>query len=298
MTTTTDAHTTRVGIVGLGHIGGGVATSLIRTGMVPTAVFDVRPDASKSIEGCPSIATSAADVAQQCDLVILAVVTAEQAAEALFGTDGIASQHPDGLIVVLLSTIAVDSLQHLVRRCTEQGIALLDAAVTGGGRAALNGLIVMVGGPDETVKRALPVLEGFARNVVHCGPSGAGMVTKLARNAITFGQWAVIHEATSMAAVAGVNPETLLGVLTDGTEDGTDPLNPLRRIVSGKSISPIQAHAAHQLADKDLAAAQKLGITVGLPTPVMDQVRPILPQVFLSELTRPVPTNLEHPGSS
>lgn len=287
MTTTTEGNKTRVGIVGLGHIGGGVATSLIRTGMVPTAVFDVRPDASKSVEGCPPIAASAADVAEQCELVILAVVTAEQAAEALFGVNGIAARHRDGLIVVLLSTIAVDSLQQLAERCAKQGIDLLDAAVTGGGRAASNGLIVMVGGPDETVKRALPVLEGFARSVVHCGPSGAGMVTKLARNAITFGQWAVIHEATSMAAAAGVSPETLLEVLTDGTGDGTDPLNPLRRIVSGESINPQQAIAAHQLADKDLAAAQQLGVTVGLPTSVMDHVRPILPKVFLSELDQP-----------
>ncbi|MFC8521427.1 MULTISPECIES: NAD(P)-dependent oxidoreductase [Micrococcaceae] len=252
----TGADTTRVGIVGLGHIGGGVATSLIRTGIAPKAVFDIRPEAAKRIEGCPVSEGSAADVANQSDVVILAVVTAEQAAEALFGAHGIGARQRDGLIVVLLSTIAVDSLHQLAERCAKQGIYLLDAAVTGGGRAASNGLIVMVGGPDEIVKRALPVLEGFARRVVHCGPTGAGMVAKLARNAITFGQWAVIHEAVSMAAAAGVTPRTLLDVLTDGTGDGTDPLNPLRRIVSGESNDPVQANAAHQLADKDLAAAQ------------------------------------------
>ena len=72
--------------------------------------------------------------------------------------------------------------------------------MTGGTVAAKNGLVTMVGGPDEAVQRALPVLEAFSKNVVHCGPLGAGMATKLARNAITYAMWAAVREATSLAA--------------------------------------------------------------------------------------------------
>ncbi|MET0698890.1 MAG: NAD(P)-binding domain-containing protein, partial [Mycobacterium sp.] len=184
----------RAGVIGLGMIGGGVAVSLARRGRTPL-VFDVRPDAADDLAGVPRQASSAADVARDSDVVLLAVVNAAQVREVLRADDGVlAGAHP-GLIVVLLSTLAVPDVHELADECREFGVSLLDCGVTPGDQAANNGLVAMVGGDDCTVRRAMPVLDDFAKRVVHCGPLGAGMATKIARNVITYGTWRAVQEA-------------------------------------------------------------------------------------------------------
>src|SRR3546814_14145600 len=70
------------GVIGLGHIGSGVALCLARAGML-TAVYDVRQDASEGLEGVPAVAPTAAEVARQCDVVLIAVVNAQQTIDVL-----------------------------------------------------------------------------------------------------------------------------------------------------------------------------------------------------------------------
>lgn len=78
----------------------------------------------------------------------------------------------------------------------------------------------MIGGPDDAVTKAIPVLEDFARAVVHCGPLGAGMTVKIARNLITYGVWAVVDEAANLAQANNVSLRTLLELLRVADDDG------------------------------------------------------------------------------
>ncbi len=180
----------RPGVVGLGMIGGGVAVSLANSGRPASAVYDVRPDAADGLEGVPAPVGSPAAVAEASDVVLVAVNTAEQADEVLAGERGLLSAAKAGMIVVLLSTVTLEAVRTLSALCAEHDVILLDAGVTGGTVAAKNGLVTMVGGPDEAVQRALPTLQAFSKHVVHCGALGAGMATKLARNAVTYAMWA------------------------------------------------------------------------------------------------------------
>jgi 3-hydroxyisobutyrate dehydrogenase len=75
----------RAGVIGLGMIGGGVALSLARSGRPVAAVHDVRPDAADDLDGVPDQVESPAAVAKECDVVLLAVVSAEQARDVLAG---------------------------------------------------------------------------------------------------------------------------------------------------------------------------------------------------------------------
>ncbi|MFF1828610.1 NAD(P)-dependent oxidoreductase [Paenarthrobacter sp. NPDC058040] len=273
----------RAGVVGLGMIGGGVAVSLVRSGLVP-AVYDVRPDAADALSGAPAQVSSPANAAKASDVILLAVVNAEQARDALIGEQGLlAGSHP-GQVIALLSTISVDDVRELAALCEAKGVDLLDAGVTGGTRSAENGLVVMVGGADAPVSKAMPILKAFAKTVVHCGPQGAGMVTKLARNAITYGQWAVIHEAAGFASAGGVELGSLLEVMVEGDDEGTDHLNLLRGLVAGMTASPERIASADYLAEKDLDAAQQFAASVGVPTPITDQVRPAMHSVYSRQL--------------
>lgn len=256
----------RTGVIGLGMIGGGVATSLSRSGYLPL-VYDIRPEAA-DLPGTPELAASPAVVATASDIVFVSVVNADQALDVLNGKDGLLSGSHSGLIVVLLSTVSLETVTRLSELCTEYDVTLLDCGVTPGDKAAENGMVAMVGGDEESVEHARPALEGFAKAVVHCGPLGAGMATKLARNVITYGSWRTVSEAASLAASAGVSPQTLIDVIETADPDGTTALMLLRQqqtsaaAAVGEQIRPLMA--------KDLAAAKELAASSGLQMPLVD----------------------------
>ncbi len=272
--------TPQVGIIGLGMIGGGVAVSLVRSGITPTAVYDIRPDASEKLEGVPAQVATPAEVGRLSDIVMLAVVNTAQARDVLSSEHGLLSTTREGTIIVLLSTVSMQDLRELSGLCESHGAVLLDAGVTGGTKAAENGLVVMLGGSDDVVERAMPALNGFAKAVVHCGPSGTGMVTKLARNAITYGQWALIHEATALAQVGGVAPDRLLKALVEGDDPGTDRLNLLKGAVAGYKTPEERVVSADYLAQKDLGAAQDFAAEMGVETPLINDIRPKMRDVY------------------
>jgi 3-hydroxyisobutyrate dehydrogenase-like beta-hydroxyacid dehydrogenase len=124
-------------------IGGAVATRLAQTNW-PLAVYDVRDGDSDTLPGLPPQLESAREVAECSDVVMIAVVTAEQAEDALIGDGGLLTGDHGELTVVLLSTVTLQAVHRLDRLCRERGAALLDAGVTsGGGRAAEDGLVMM-----------------------------------------------------------------------------------------------------------------------------------------------------------
>ncbi|MET0897068.1 MAG: NAD(P)-binding domain-containing protein [Mycobacterium sp.] len=262
----------KAGVIGLGMIGGGVAVSLARSGRVP-AVYDVRADAAGELAGVPAISVSPAEVARGSDVVLVAVVDATQVRAVLAGPEGVlAGAHP-GLIVVVLSTVAVPEVHEIASLCAEAGVALIDCGVTPGDQAARNGLVAMVGGDDCTVRRAMPVLSDFAKRVVHCGPLGAGMATKIARNVITFGSWRAAHEAAELARSAGVAPQTLIDVVEEADPQGATLFQWLRHRFDRPPGVEAAAPQVLRLMEKDLAAAQDLARDSHVDVPLVDAAR-------------------------
>lgn len=262
----------RAGVIGLGQIGGGVAVSLARSGR-PPVVYDVRPDAADELDGVPAVETSAAQIARDSDVVLIAVVDADQVRGVLRGEDGVLAGAQPGLIVVVLSTLSVPEVRSLAEECAAHGVTLLDCGVTPGDMAADNGMVAMVGGDDHSVRRAMPVLADFAKRVVHCGPLGAGMATKIARNVITYGNWRVAHEAATLAEAAGVDPATLIDVVREADPDGAMMFSWLNNRTH--NAEAVESHGEHvlRLMDKDLAAAQQLAGENGVETPLVDVAR-------------------------
>jgi 3-hydroxyisobutyrate dehydrogenase-like beta-hydroxyacid dehydrogenase len=269
----------RAGVIGLGMIGGGVAVSLARMGRVPT-VYDIRAGAHENLDGIEAMVTCPREVAAESDVVFLAVVDAEQARAALSGDDGVLAASRAGLVVVLLSTVSPEQLRELSAICAERGVVLLDVGVTGGARAADNGLVVMVGGDAAEYERVLPVLHDFAKSVIYCGPLGAGMAAKLARNALTYTSWVAVREAASLAAAGGVPLDKFLTILEEGTDGGTDPLNSLRSILRETDPDPAQLSATLAIVHKDLRAIHSMAWRERIETPLLDLITPHLEQVF------------------
>lgn len=236
-------------------------------------MYDLRPEAADGLAGVPAQLRSPAEVAELSDVVLVAVVDADQARTALTGEDGLLTRAHPGLVVVLLSTVAVPVVHELAGSCAAAGASLLDCGVTPGNKAAENGMVAIVGGPDDVVAAARPVLDDFAKTVVHCGPLGAGMATKIARNVVTYGSWRAVREAAALTEAAGVPPSKLLDVLEAADADGALLLTLLRLHVAGHDLGPSQAAAAGHLLEKDLDAAQDLAGTFGVDVPLIDVTR-------------------------
>jgi 3-hydroxyisobutyrate dehydrogenase-like beta-hydroxyacid dehydrogenase len=264
--------TPRAGVIGLGMIGGGVAVSLARRGRIP-AVYDIRSDAADGLVDVPAPLGSPAEVARASDVVLVAVVDADQARTVLSGEDGVlAGAHP-GLVVVLLCTVAVPVVHELAELCAQHDVDLLDCGVTPGDKAADNGLVAIVGGQESTVDTAMPVLADFAKRVVHCGPLGSGMATKIARNVITYGTWRAVHEASTLAEAAGVDPEKLITVIDEADPDGTTLFSWLRMRLAGQEEIRAMVPQVQRLQDKDLAAAQDLAEHLSVSLPLVEVAR-------------------------
>jgi 3-hydroxyisobutyrate dehydrogenase-like beta-hydroxyacid dehydrogenase/alkylhydroperoxidase/carboxymuconolactone decarboxylase family protein YurZ len=268
----TDTQTLRAGVIGLGMIGGGVAVSLARSGRTP-AVYDIRPGAADGLPGVPAILASPAEVAEVADVILVAVVNADQAHEAIGGKNGLLSTARPGQTIVLLSTVALPVVHELAELCAKERVGFLDCGVTPGDRAAENGMVAILGGEQSVVDHALPVLADFAKGVVHCGPLGAGMATKIARNVITYGSWRTVAEASALAGAAGVDPAKLAEVIDTADPDGRTLLQLLRMHDADGALPDAVGRQIDPLMTKDLDAARDLAAALGVDVPLVDVTR-------------------------
>jgi 3-hydroxyisobutyrate dehydrogenase-like beta-hydroxyacid dehydrogenase len=266
--------TLRAGVIGLGTIGGGIVVSLGRRGRA-AAVFDIRPDVASGLPGGPILLRSPAEVGRVSDVVFVSVVDAVQVAEAIAGPDGVLSAAHPGLVIVITSTVAVQVIRDMAGLCERCGAALLDCGVAGGSKAAENGLLALVGGPDDVLARVRPVFDDFAEEVVHCGPLGTGMATKIARNVVTYGCWRAVHEAVQLAAASGVEPATLVEVIEASDREHIALLSLQRLRMAGRTVDTasrtVQTYLRNM--DKDLDGAQQLAAETGLAVPLVDVAR-------------------------
>ncbi len=197
-----------VGVVGLGDIGKGVASSLQREGF-PLVVCDVRAEATKPYADTATVAGSPADLVTRSDVVVVAVVNDEQVHAVLSGPGGgLAAAGPDTTFVVV-STISGPCVQAIGTEAAALGVPVLDCGVSGGPAAAASGdLVCMVGGDPQVIERVQPVFDAIGSLTVTMGPFGAGLAAKLARNLVQYGSWLAAYEAQRLAEAAGI-------VLTD-----------------------------------------------------------------------------------
>lgn len=265
---------TKAGVIGLGVIGSGVALCLARAGMVG-AVYDIRPDAADGLEGVPAVAASPAEVARQCDVVIIAVVSAEQTMAVLTGPDGVLASARPGLVIVLVATVALDDLTRIRALTEASGVGLVDCGVTGGTLARQNGLVCLVGATPEQLAIVKPVLEGFAKSVAHMGGPGAGMAAKIARNVVVYGCIRAGYEGAALARAAGVDVQQLAQVIEESSDGVGGPMMLMGR--PGDPLTdPEEAKVreyVRNLMNKDLDAALDLGKSLGVGLPLIELVR-------------------------
>ncbi len=208
----------RIGFIGLGMMGRGMAANIRRKGFSLTVMAHRSRAAVDALiaEGA-SEATTPAELAQVSDVVLICVTGSPQVEALIGGPDGILQTARPALVVVDCTTSQPASTRRLAAALADKGAAMVDAPVTRGPPDAEAGrLNSLVGGSDETIARIRPVLEAYSETIVHFGPIGAGHTAKLINNMITMGYAAVIAEAIGTAAAAGVDLAKLYRVISQG----------------------------------------------------------------------------------
>jgi 2-hydroxy-3-oxopropionate reductase len=205
----------RVAVLGAGSLGRGFAASLVRGGFV-TTVFDTSETAVESATAVGATAVgSVAELALDADVLVVALPDTPQILEALGGVEG--HLQPGGLVLVM-STVAPETVVELGARLAPAGVDVLDCPVSGGpGRAERGELAIMVGGGDEAFTRARGVLDALGSSVVHVGPLGHGAITKLANNLMGAVIVEGIAEGLAFAARAGVDVQRAAEAIAGGS---------------------------------------------------------------------------------
>ncbi len=210
-----------VAIVGVGVMGGAIATRLLDTGAT-VIVFD-RDDSKKGAlrEKGARAALSAAEAARRTPLVITSLNSAKIVESAIFGPEGVASAADADTLLIDMSSIDPDSTRGLAARFHEaRGGRWIDCPLSGGAPGALSGrLTVMAGGEEADFERARAVMSRLTANYTLMGPVGAGQATKLVNQVLCAIQFQAVAEAVALAERAGVNAERIPAALAGGRAD-------------------------------------------------------------------------------
>lgn len=208
----------RIGIVGAGMMGHGIAKNLVEKGF-PLAVRGHRSRAPIDDlvgRGATEVKTNA-DLARASDIVILCVTGAPQVEEVMIGPEGVAGAARPGTIVVDTSTSEPATTAKMREALAKQDVRFVDAPLARTPVEAEQGrLNTMVGADDATFAELKPVFAAYCENIVHAGPPGHGIVLKLINNFIAQAICTATAEALATAAKSGLSIRKLHEVISAG----------------------------------------------------------------------------------
>jgi 3-hydroxyisobutyrate dehydrogenase len=265
----------KIAFIGLGNMGGPMALNLHKAGH-EIAAFDLSKTACEKIaaDGVRVAADAGACVAGV--EVVISMLPASPHVEALYlgrdGQPGLLSQLPAGTLAIDCSTIAAATSRKVAQAARAQGVAFIDAPVSGGTGGAVAGtLTFMVGAEPADLERARPVLEKMGANIFHAGAVGAGQTAKICNNMLLGILMAGTSEALALGVANGLDPAVLSEIMrrSSGGNWALEKYNPWPGVMPQSPASKDYAGGfGTDLMLKDLGLAQENATAVRAATPL------------------------------
>lgn len=256
----------RVGVIGLGSMGMGMARSLLRAGHV-VAGYDVSPGATaKFAADGGRAATSPADVAREADALVVVVVNADQTEAVLFGDGGAAPAMPRAGVVISSATMAPDRARGMATKAEALGLEYLDAPISGGAvKAEAGQLTMMASGTPAAFARARSALDAMAGKVYELGDEvGIGASFKIVNQLLAGVHIAAACEAITFAKRLGLDIDKVYEVITASAGNSWMFENRVPHILEG-DYSP---RSAIDIFTKDLGIVSDIGRDAKFPLPI------------------------------
>ncbi len=203
-----------IGFIGLGLMGGPMASNLVKAGFPVTVWNRTASKAESLVKQGAKLAANPRAVALQADVLITIVSDPAALEEVLWGANGAIEGLRRGSLYIDSSTVSPDLARRVAKVCANRGVEFLDAPVTGGNWGAEKGeLLYMIGGDAKAFDRAKPVLDVLGKKFFLLGPNGAGQTVKLGMNLLLALQVDAFAEALALVTASGVPAEKLMEVM-------------------------------------------------------------------------------------
>ena len=208
----------RIGIAGTGKMGSAIARRLASFDHQVMVWNRTRDKAEPLLNEGIAWAATPRELAAANDVVIT-LLTNEQALDDVYsGTHGLFSPQAQGKLFLEMSTVPPARQQEMARRALQVGANYVECPVGGSVGPAKEGkLIAFVGGNDQDVVRARPLLEQLCKRIEHVGPHGAGETMKLAINLPLMVYWQTLGEALSIVQPLGLDPQRVIEIMADSS---------------------------------------------------------------------------------
>ena len=272
---------TRVGLIGLGTIGGTIAKNLLLSGY-SLVVHDIRAEAAETLskQGAEVVASPGA-VARACPVVLSSLPGPVQVAEVALGAQGLIDGVREGSVYIDLSSSNPDVIRKIAATLQPRGAQVMDAPLIVGKDGIANKSVqILASGPRDVFDRVKSVFEAFGGPVVYTGDLGTGTVIKLMHNLVRRGIGLAIGEGLVLGAKAGVEPQLLWDCMHWGLEVQLNQLIKTLPQTVFKGNYDERAGFGIGLSRKDVGLATELGRQHSVPMPIAALVEQTMVQAI------------------
>lgn len=255
----------KIAAVGLGSMGYGIASSMLRAGH-ETFGFDINETQMERFQSEGGAKGVLIDIASDIDALVVVVLNAAQTESVLFGADEIVSKMKPGSLVMACATVPPEFARLMEEKCNAYDVHYLDAPISGGSVKAANGqLSIMASGKPDAFAAAEPVLDATAETVFRLGDSaGAGSAMKAVNQLLAGVHIATMAEALTFGMTQGVAPDKFLEVISKCAGTSWMLENRAPHIVEG-DYTP---HSSVNIWPKDLGIVLDIAKSAGFDAPI------------------------------
>jgi len=209
----------QIGFIGLGHMGGPMASNLLKAGHALT-VFDLSPAALEEAQKTGAKVAASPRAAAEASETVITMLPAAAHVKAVYlnEDDGVLAGVRAGVPLIDSSTIDPATARLVADAARAHGNPFADAPVSGGVVGAQAGTLTFMVGADEALFETLkPVLAGMGKNMVRCGETGTGQIAKICNNLLLAISMIGVAEAMKLGEVLGIDPTKLASIINTST---------------------------------------------------------------------------------
>lgn len=270
----------KIGFIGLGTMGKPMAVNIAKAGFDLT-VYDLRAEPCRDLELLGArVASSAREVGEHSDIIEIIVVDDDQTEEVIAGEQGLIHGIRSGSIVAVHSTILPATVRKIAARCSDKGVDVIDAPVSGGQKGAQDReLCYMVGGEAGILEKCRPVFATSASHVFHLGELGMGATAKMLIQIVVCLNMVAAHECDLLCEKTGLDFKRLQEVLHVSAGQSFVLDHWLGRFIRPEDTAAVRRQRAEVFA-KSLSPALELARDVDVSLPGAALAQRLIKQVM------------------